>query len=101
MDNSISSSKAFTAPKFQAVFAGDISLILEHFPNIGQKINQLWGSDDLHNYLGSVIFDERGGRQGFPENIASALFRIYEGHKSLFPEKSGGDIWDVILGQVK
>jgi hypothetical protein len=101
MDNSTSSPKAFTAPITPEVIAHDVSLILEHHPNIGKNIKQMWGTVGLHHYLNSVIFDERGGRQGFPEDIASALFRIYEAHKSLVPEKSGGDIWDVILGQVK
>jgi hypothetical protein len=101
MDNPTSSPKAYTAPITSEVIAHDVSLLLGHYPNIGKNIKQMWGTVGLHHYLKSVIFDERGGRQGFPEDIASALFRIYEAHKSLVPEKSGGDIWDVILGQVK
>jgi len=101
MTDTLSASEPFSAPKFPASIAQDVTLILEHFPNIGKKITQLWGSVDLHNYLNSIVFDERGGRHGFPEAIVSALFRVSEAHKTLVPVKSGGDIWDVILDQVK
>jgi hypothetical protein len=101
MTEKFSASAPSFSPKLPATIAHDISLILEQYPNVGKKIAQLWGSVDLHNYLNSIVFDERGGRHGFPENIVSALFRVSEAHKTLVPEKNGGDIWDIILGQVK
>lgn len=101
MTDTLSAPEPFSAPAFPTSIARDVSLIQEQFPNIGKKIAELWGSGDLHNYLNSVVFDERGGRHGFPEPVVSALFRISEAHKTLFPAKSGGDIWDVILNQVK
>jgi hypothetical protein len=77
----------------------DISVVHELYPRIGEKIKQLWGSSELNRYLNSIIFDERGGRQGFPEHIANALFRVHENHSSLVREIHKGDIWDVILGR--
>ena len=101
MTDTLSVSEPSSAPKFPAVIAHDLRLILEHYPNVGKKIAQLWGSVDLHHYLNTVVFDDRGGRLGFPEAIVSALFRVSEVHKTLVPVKSGGDIWDVILDRVK
>jgi hypothetical protein len=95
------SPKAFSPPVLTTSIAQDVSLILERYPKIGEKIKQSWGSGDLQSYLNSLIYDERGGRQGFPEKIVSALFRVYEGHTTLFPETKRGDIWDVILERLK
>ena len=98
---SITAPKAFSPPVLTTSMARDVSLIVERYPKIGEKIKQSWGSGDLRNYLNSLIYDERGGRQGFPEKIVSALFRVYEGHTILFPETKRGDIWDVILDRLK
>jgi hypothetical protein len=101
MTDTSSASEQSSTPVFPATIAQDVSLILEQYPNIGKRITQLWGSADFHNYLNTIVFDERGGRHGFPEAVVSALFRISEAHKTLDPVKSDGDIWDVILKQVK
>jgi hypothetical protein len=93
--------KAFSSPDLTKSIAQDVSTIVERYPKIGEKIKQSWGSGDLRNYLNSLIYDERGGRQGFPENIVSALFRVYESHTILYPEIKRGDIWDVILERLK
>jgi hypothetical protein len=93
--------KAFVPHAFTAGIDEDVSLILEQYPKVGEKIQKTWGSAGLHNYLESIIFDERGGRHGFPESVVSALFRIYEGHTTLLPEIKRGDIWDVILERIK
>jgi len=90
-----------SATSFPPEIANDISIIFEKYPDVGKKISQNWGSSRLHDYLNSIIFDERGGRQGFPEQIGSALFRVHEGHSTLFPEIKRGDIWDVILDRIK
>ena len=90
-----------TAIRFPEVVIHDVAVIQEHYPNIGARIAQLWGSSDLNTYLGTVIFDERGGRQGFAEPTASALFRVYEEHMALVHATKARDIWDAILDQVK
>lgn len=79
--------------------AQDIALIREQFPLIGDKISSLWGSKDLYPYLDSIMFDERGSRHGFPDNVASALLHIYKNSSILIPN-SNGDIWDQILKNV-
>jgi hypothetical protein len=101
MAGTLSSPDGSSTPAIPAYIAHDVSLILDRYPDIGKKITQLWGSVELNQYLNSLVFDERGGRQGFPEPIASALFRVYEAHRTLVPAMSRGDIWDAILGQIK
>ena len=81
--------------------AKEISLIQELHPKISQKITQMWGSVDLQNYLDSIVFDERGGRHGFAENVGVAIFKVYETHGKLLHPKKNGDVWDVILGQLE
>jgi hypothetical protein len=85
--------KASAASPLPPGVATDISLIQEQFPRVGEKISQLWGSAGLQEYLNKTIFDERGGRQGFPMPIVSALMRIYEYHSTLLPQVKVTDAW--------
>jgi hypothetical protein len=101
MPTTLTAPEPFPPSAFPAAIARDVSLIYERFPNIGQKIRQTWGTGELHRYLGTLIFDERGGRQGFPETVASALFRVYETDKKVVPEAGKGDIWDVVLNRLE
>ncbi len=73
----------------------DFSMIQEQFPRIGAKIAELWGSVALQEYLNKTIFDERGGRQGFPLAVVSALMRIHEHHSAQVPSATAG-VWDHI-----
>jgi hypothetical protein len=101
MTNAISNPLAVSVPILPAEIAREVSVIRKGYPKIGETITKLWGSVDLYAYLNSIIFDERGCRQGFSAPIASALFRVYEGHRRLVHEKKSGDIWDVILAPLK
>jgi hypothetical protein len=80
-------------PALSSDVAPEISLIQERFPKIGEKIVQLWGTAGLQEYLSKTIFDERGGRQGFPMPIVTALMRIYEYHGTLIPQVKVTDTW--------
>ena len=51
----------------------------------------------LQEYLSKTIFDERGGRQGFPMPVVSALMRLFEYHGTLMPEKKSGDSWEHVV----
>jgi hypothetical protein len=86
-----------SAPVLPTAIACDVSVIQKRYPEIGDTIRKLWGSVDLYAYLNSIIFDERGGRQGFAEPTASALFRVYAGHSALEQGRKTGDIWEIIL----
>lgn len=88
--------KAPQAPALPPGLAADFALVQERFPKIGEKISQIWGTVGLQSYLSKTIFDERGGRQGFPMPIVSALMRLHEYHGTLVPEDaaSAGQVWD-------
>jgi hypothetical protein len=92
----IVSPKAPPAPILPPDIAPDFTLIQQQFPKIGEKMSLMWGSVVLQDYLSKTIFDERGGRQGFPMPIVSALMRLYEYHSKLIPDVSGKnqDTWD-------
>jgi hypothetical protein len=101
MPITLTAPEPFPPSAFPAAIARDVSLIHERFPNIGQMIRRTWGTGQLHHYLGTLIFDERGGRQGFPETIVSALFRVYETDRKLVPGAGAKDIWDVVLDRLE
>lgn len=86
--------KAPPAPTMPARVAPDYSAIQEHYPAISAKIALMWGSVGLQSYLSKIIIDERGGRQGFPMHILSALMRLHDYHATLVPETPSGDTWD-------
>lgn len=90
--------KAPVAPALPAAVAGNVSLIREQYPKIGDKIAVMWGSVELHKYLSEIIFDARGGRQGFPAPVISALLQVFEQHSALLPKSDDeDDTWDHVL----
>ncbi len=72
----------------------DYSLLQQHFPKVAEKIALMWGKRGLQEYLSKTIFDDRGGRQGFPMPIVSALMRLFEYHSTLIPDIPSGDAWE-------
>ncbi|MBU0622541.1 MAG: hypothetical protein KJ795_11920 [Gammaproteobacteria bacterium] len=90
--------KAPPMPVFPPDIATEVKLIYDKFPKVGAKISVMWGSVELQKYLNTTIFDDRGGRQGFPQPVISALMRISKYHETLIPEANQGDVWnDVII----
>lgn len=92
----IATPKIPNAPVLPPDLAADYSLIQEQFPKVGEKITRMWGSVVLQEYLTKIIFDERGGRQGFPMPVVSALMRLHEYHGTLMPQAKAGDTWERI-----
>ncbi len=76
----VSNPKSFPASKIPAEVAAEVLLLIEKFPHIGNRIELLWGTADLQNYLNTLIVDERGGRKGFPHLVVGALLRIHTAH---------------------
>jgi hypothetical protein len=69
-----------------------LSIIWEQFPRIGEKISMMWGYVELQNYLGTVILDERGNRQGFPKPVLAALMEIHQHHAGMIPQDNAGPV---------
>lgn len=86
--------KAPPPPEFPPAIAAQIKLVYTQYPNVGAKILVMWGSAELQKYLNTTIFDDRGGRHGFPQPVVSALMQIYRYHETLIPKSEDRDIWD-------
>ncbi|MDO8988798.1 MAG: hypothetical protein Q7U91_04110 [Sideroxyarcus sp.] len=88
--------KAPPAPSLPADLAADFALVQERFPKIGEKIALMWGTVGLQKYLSTTIFDERGGRQGFPLPVVTALMHLFEYHTTLVPDAPAGEgqVWE-------
>ncbi len=66
-----------------------ISAIEEKFPRIAKALSDVWGKEECAPYLRSLVFDERGGRQGFPPDVSAELFMLY----NLLEFQGSGDVW--------
>lgn len=67
-----------------------LSAVEDQYPRIAQTLSELWGKSDCEPYLLSLVFDGRGGRQGFPNEVAEELMLL-----SSLMERAPGmyDIW--------
>ena len=63
----------------------------EKFPRIVEKIAVLWGTPQLARYFSELLFDDRGGREGFPPDIMIELFRLSNFHETLKPTRTAMD----------
>ena len=75
----------------------DVLRILEFYPRIGERIALLWGSAELQKYLNELIFDKRGGREGFPPHIASIILRLHKEHDMIVVDKDNNSWNNVII----
>ncbi len=86
--------KVPSAPVLPSGLKPAFSLIQGQFPKVGEKIALMWGTVGLQEYLTKTIFDERGGRQGFPMPVVSALMQLHEYHDTLIPKVASTDTWE-------
>lgn len=87
-------------PKVEAPLPPKIpprKVIGEKFPKILTRIELLWGSLELHNYLEHTLFTDRTNRQGFPVDVLRALGEIHTEHVRVLKQKNliSVDVWDV------
>lgn len=70
-------------------------IVNERFSRIGRRVAELWGHDGCTDFINDLLNDTRGGRQGFPPDVAIALFRLESAHDKAFPQlvKPSTDIW--------
>jgi len=65
----------------------EFKLVNSRFPRIGQRILATWGHSTFCDYVNELMNDKRDGRrQGFPEEIMLALFRLMQQHDKEFPQ---------------
>jgi hypothetical protein len=55
-------------------------IIERAFPRIAATIRDQWGKRALDDYLSKLVVDDRGGRQGFPPDVLSAIMEVARLH---------------------
>ena len=51
-------------------------LVEQRFPHILAKLVEVWNTPELEPYLDRLVFSDRDGRRGFPEEVALELFHL-------------------------
>ena len=72
-------------------------VLREKYPKILERIEILWGSIELHNYLEHTLTTDRSNRQGFPLDVLKALGEIHLEHRAALRAKGvlKEDLWEM------
>ena len=60
----------------------------EKYPRIVEKISALWGTSTMSKYFSELLFDDRGGRAGFPPDVMMEIFKLSNHHDAMKPSRS-------------
>jgi hypothetical protein len=71
----------------QAFLIPYTSAIEEKFPRIAEQITLLWGFPEMEKYFEKIMYDDRGGREGFPADVMSELVFLGILHGRAYPFK--------------
>ena len=69
------------------------------YSRVFNKIMGMWGTDALEAYFSELIMDKRGGRQGFPPEVAADIILLSRLHSRILEtagfkrSEGGGDPW--------
>jgi uncharacterized protein len=55
------------------------------FPKIVTSLTVLWGDRDLQPYLDKLVVDDRGDREGFPQDVMQELLFLSRLHAAIVP----------------
>lgn len=65
----------------------EFKLVNDRFPHISEALELLWGTKEYAAYIYKLLTDTRDGkRNGFPHEVADALFKLSNFHNDEFPE---------------
>ncbi len=76
-------------------------IIEGRFPRIAATIRAGWGKRALDDYFGKLVIDDRGGRQGFPMEVLSALMEVARLHADQFGLKTPVRPWEADVSETK
>lgn len=65
------------------------------FARVFNNIMSVWGTSQADAYFNSLFFDERGGRQGFPEDVMREILfmaRLHDKFKNV-RDRRADDVW--------
>ncbi len=70
--------------------------LARQFPRIANRLCELWKRPaQCDAYFKTLIMDERGGRKGFPPEVATELSTLAAHYSSVYPYRHS--IWDDVL----
>jgi hypothetical protein len=78
-----------------------MKIVEETIPRIGKMIKVKWGRPDFYPYMDELLFSNRPDRQGFPQDMLTALIKLQSiHHKTIDNNKhmdisTGKDIRDI------
>lgn len=64
------------------------------YPRVFNKIMSLWDSPEMDAYFMDLIVDTRGGREGFPEDVATEIVHLSLIHSAHHQSKQKADVWE-------
>lgn len=67
--------------------------IEQRFPRILARLVELWGRPEADAYMNGLLVADRADRQGFPDDVASELFRLSMIHAALQPDETDRGGW--------
>jgi hypothetical protein len=96
----ISPSAELTSDALRLIAALEMRVVLRElpakFPNVLNRVAQVWKDANRADVLfDGLLFDTRGGRQGFSLEAVTELTRLREFHRQMFPRKT--DVWSEVL----
>ena len=66
------------------------------FPRIANRLCELWRRPaQCDRYFKTLMMDERGGRKGFPPEVAAELSTLAAHYSSVYPYRHS--VWDDVL----
>ena len=80
-------------PEMPAMVLQHLMTVERRIPRIAYALRLRWGQGDFEAYVDSLLIDDRGGRAGFPPDVAAALFSLSRLHAEQFPSQKRGDLW--------
>jgi hypothetical protein len=63
------------------------SALEKDFPRILTTIQSLWGYPELNAYFRKLTLDNRGDREGFPQDVWEEIFTLLNLHRMIVPDR--------------
>jgi hypothetical protein len=76
-------------------------IIARAFPRIAETIRRDWGKRALDDYLSKLAVDDRGGRQGFPPEVLTAILEVARLHAAQYRFPRPICPWEEDVSQTK
>jgi tankyrase len=65
-------------PRFESLGSDYPHHLEKSYDRILTKIDQLWDTPQVHDYISDLVIDKRGGRKGFPKEVLTDILMLRE-----------------------